>query len=104
MTSVKPLYLCRYVCESGGRIFLADSCLPTAAPLREDLAWRQQHSAVTGPLHQDAVAPTKRAGKLWELYAELEGEGWKPDATSYTTAFRWLPLGGVGPDKQVLLT
>ncbi|GAB4814732.1 hypothetical protein N2152v2_001778 [Parachlorella kessleri] len=77
-----------YVCESGGRIFLTDSHLPTAVPLREDLDWRQQHCDVTGPLHQDAVAPAKRAGKLWELYAELEGEGWKPDATSYTTAFR----------------
>jgi hypothetical protein len=79
---------CSYVCESGGRIFLPDPDMPTAAPMSEDLDWRRQHEAVAGPLHQDALPPAQRAGALWEFFAELQREGWSLDAVSYTTAFR----------------
>ena len=42
-----------------------------------------------GPPDSDAVPPSERPGKLWELYRKLEADGWALDAFSYTTNFRW---------------
>ena len=39
-----------YVTENGGRIFLLDHSLPTAAPFLEDTDWRQRHAHVGVPL------------------------------------------------------
>lgn len=83
-----------YVCEGGGRIFYPASPadLPTAAPLVEDLAWRQVQTESAGPAGQDGVPPERRAGALWACYARLAGaaqaSGLRLDAASYTTAFR----------------
>lgn len=78
--------------QGGGRIFYpaATADLPTAAPLVEDMAWRQRQVAA-GPPGQDGVPPPQRTGRLWQFYAQLaEGAppGLKTDAQSYTTAFR----------------
>lgn len=83
-----------YVCEGGGRIFYPASSagLPTAAPLAEDLAWREVQAGAAGPAGQDGVAPERRAGPLWSFYASLAAAapaaGVRLDAASYTTAFR----------------
>ncbi|KAL4438989.1 hypothetical protein ABPG77_006926 [Micractinium sp. CCAP 211/92] len=83
-----------YVCEGGGRIFYPASPadLPTAAPLVEDLAWRQVQAEAAGPAGQDGVPPERRSGALWACYARLAGaaqaSGLRLDAASYTTAFR----------------
>ncbi len=42
-----------------------------------------------GPPDTDAVPPSERPGKLWDLYRKLEADGWALDAFSYTTNFRW---------------
>jgi hypothetical protein len=78
------------VVESGGRIFFpcGSDSLPTAAPLREDLQWRQALSPWAGPPGQDGTAPEARGGVLWRHYADLKTAGFDLDATSYTTAFR----------------
>ena len=41
-----------------------------------------------GPPDTDAVPPSERPGTLWELYRQLDSEGWSLDAFSYTTNFR----------------
>lgn len=85
-----------YVSEGGGRIFYPASGagLPTAAPLVEDLMWRQRHVTTAGPSGQDGIPPQERAGSLWAFFAQLQAlgadspRGLKADALSYTTAFR----------------
>lgn len=77
-----------YVCESGGRIFFPNNDLPTAAAIREDFTWRQQHEGATGSTAEDAKPPQERQGDLWEIYRKLQSDGAKVDAVSYTTAFR----------------
>ena len=37
------------VAENGGRIFLHEAALPTAAPFMEDTDWRQRHAGVGAP-------------------------------------------------------
>ena len=76
-----------YVMENGGRIFLpSNSEMPTAAPIVEDLNWRQKH--VAAPMVLEAVPPSERPGVLWELYNRLQKEGWACDANKYSTDFR----------------
>ena len=41
-----------------------------------------------GPPDNDGTAPSARSGKLWELYKQLQDDGWSLDAISYTTNFR----------------
>ena len=86
-----------FVCEGGGRIFYPapPQELPTAAPLAEDLAWRELQAAAAGPAGQDGVAPEEREGALWRFYAQVQqqaaalgGKQLRADAASYTTAFR----------------
>ncbi|KAL4452622.1 hypothetical protein ABPG75_008284 [Micractinium tetrahymenae] len=83
-----------YVCEGGGRIFYPapSAALPTAAPLTEDLAWREVQAGAAGPAGQDTVPPERRQGALWSFYASLaasaQASGIRLDAASYTTAFR----------------
>jgi hypothetical protein len=85
------------VCEGGGRIFYPTPAheLPTAAPLAEDLAWRELQAAAAGPAGQDGVPPEDREGTLWRFYAQIQqqaaalgGKQLRADAASYTTAFR----------------
>lgn len=81
-----------FVCEGGGRIFYPTGPLdyPSAAPLVEDMAWRQQQAGVAGPPGQDVVPPEQRIGALWQFYAALKvnAPALHADACSYTTAFR----------------
>ena len=74
------------VMENGGRIFLPSHPSNTAAPIVEDLVWRQHH--VAAPLVLESVAPEERPGALWELYKKLQQEGWACDANKYSTDFR----------------
>ena len=78
-----------YVCESGGRIFYpVDTNSLTAAPLEEDLTWRELHAAA-GPPGQDGLPPHERKGILWDYYRDLTAKGTERlDSRSYTTAFR----------------
>jgi len=75
-----------YVMENGGRIFLPSHPSNTAAPIVEDLVWRQHH--VAAPIVLESVAPQERPGALWELYKKLQQEGWACDANKYSTDFR----------------
>ena len=72
--------------ENGGRIFLPSHPSNTAAPIVEDLVWRQHH--VAAPMVLESVAPEERPGALWELYKKLQQEGWACDANKYSTDFR----------------
>ena len=43
----KELFRRQVVTENGGRIFLHDAMLPTAAPFIEDPEWRMKHAHVS---------------------------------------------------------
>ena len=64
------------------------------------MAWRCSHAAA-GPPGQDATPPERRSGLLWQHYGELIDQGYRLDATSYTTAFRMRPREG-GDDEDVV--
>lgn len=51
-----------------------------------------RHAAAAGaPSTNEGLPPRDREGALWEVYRKLEGEGWSPDASGYSTSFR-LPV------------
>eukprot|EP00931_Biecheleriopsis_adriatica_P057870 TRINITY_DN34361_c0_g2_i1.p1 TRINITY_DN34361_c0_g2~~TRINITY_DN34361_c0_g2_i1.p1 ORF type:complete len:352 (-),score=73.40 TRINITY_DN34361_c0_g2_i1:21-1013(-) len=78
-----------YVMENGGRIFMQDlgGVAPTAAPLVEDLKWREVHAGAS-PQSMDGRLPAEREGALWDLYRRLEADGWACDTRNYFTNFR----------------
>lgn len=78
-----------YAMENGGRIFIQEtsSAAPTAAPMLEDLAWRNVHSIASQPV-PESVPPSDRAGLLWDLFRKMEQDGWACDTKSYMTSFR----------------
>eukprot|EP00929_Paragymnodinium_shiwhaense_P086855 TRINITY_DN47258_c0_g1_i1.p1 TRINITY_DN47258_c0_g1~~TRINITY_DN47258_c0_g1_i1.p1 ORF type:complete len:373 (-),score=68.80 TRINITY_DN47258_c0_g1_i1:240-1358(-) len=88
-----------YVTENGGRIFhhagrtsasgqeLAPNGELLAAPLVEDLRWRDRHNAAAGP-SLPWRRPEEREGLLWDFYRKLSSDGWDCDAKGYMTDFR----------------
>eukprot|EP00930_Biecheleria_cincta_P071922 TRINITY_DN59371_c0_g1_i1.p1 TRINITY_DN59371_c0_g1~~TRINITY_DN59371_c0_g1_i1.p1 ORF type:complete len:338 (+),score=57.83 TRINITY_DN59371_c0_g1_i1:69-1082(+) len=78
-----------YAMENGGRIFMRDTTrvAPTAAPMLEDLAWRNVHSSASPPV-PESIPPSERPGLLWDLFRKMEQDGWALDTNSYMTSFR----------------
>lgn len=74
---------------------------PTLCDLREDTRWRMRHAAAAAgpPSTNDGRPPREREGALWEVYRDLEGGGWSPDASGYSTSFR-LPVSRAGGGKS----
>ncbi|KAL3148732.1 hypothetical protein ABBQ38_014143 [Trebouxia sp. C0009 RCD-2024] len=87
-----------YVCENGGRIFYPNAAAPVAFPIGEDMNWRQRHNETVGPPDTDGRPPLERPGTLWDLYRQLDADGWSLDASSYTTNFRVKANSGKTPD------
>lgn len=50
-------------------------CSPHVAPTRS-------------PAFQEQLKPEERSGPLWDVFRQLQGAGWAPDAGSYTTLVR----------------
>lgn len=87
-----------YVCENGGRIYYPNATLTVALPIAEDTDWRKSHNVTAGPPDADATPPLERPGTLWDLYRQLDADGWSLDAFSYTTNFRMAAKNGKTPE------
>lgn len=68
--------------ESGGRIWHRGE---------PDLAWSKrlfQQTGFAGAGDAQVPPPSERHGSLWDLYKEMEAEGWDVDGEGYFTQFR----------------
>ncbi|CAG9460177.1 unnamed protein product [Pedinophyceae sp. YPF-701] len=76
-----------YIGESGGRIFYPRKDGLTAAPLVEDMNWRQSMAEASKPDIDERVPPHEREGYVWDVYRDIAKAGLFAD-TMYATTFR----------------
>lgn len=84
--------------ESGGRLLADGKVVPewTSQP-----GMLKAIGRVPDEINPELPPPHERSGTLWELYRQMEGDGWKIDARAYATQFR-VQVDGVEKEDSFL--